>query len=489
MVNSESIQGETLLVSPEQPLAGPSLSRWCLEGLRAGLFLRPRTGDHQPSPAQVTIIVVLLLLFIGGLGRLEVNGPATLNLRGWLAPWWGTSALLLLAWWTLPRGSREPVGKRAPLAGLVGWFVLSSLAVLPLSMLAWANYAAQIHGVLEMNPWWQWATFILHWFLMSAVVLVLTRRYGVGWPRLLVFAVGWILLSALSLWQFNDRPWWPDDSGAEADKRPRLILNQEAFEKQQQVWRQAVSGLAKERPGVIDVYGLVFAPYASEDVFLRESEMVADVLGERFDAQHRVLQLVNHATTLDTRPWATLLNLERTIQAIAKRMDREHDVIVIYLTSHGASNFKLAATHWPLQVEALSPETLRSMLDRAGIRNRVIAISACYSGGWIGPLASDSTLVMTAANAERTSYGCGSKSDLTYFGRAVFDEQLRQTYSFEQAFQAARPVIEEREKVAGKKDGYSDPQIRVGADIKPVLSALERRLARQAQTTVTAALR
>jgi len=43
--------------------------------------------------------------------------------------------------------------------------------------------------------------------------------------------------------------------------------------------------------------------------------------------------------------------------------------------------------------------------------------------------------------------------------------------------------------VVGKKDGYSDPQIRVGADIKPVLSALERRLARHAQTTVTAALR
>jgi hypothetical protein len=126
---------------------------------------------------------------------------------------------------------------------------------------------------------------------------------------------------------------------------------------------------------------------------------------------------------------------------------------------------------------------LREMLDRAGVRQRVIAVSACYSGGWIEPLADEHTLVMTAASAERTSYGCGRKSELTFFGRAVFDEELRKTHSFEQAFAAARPVIDEREKQAGKKDGYSDPQIRVGKEIQPVLRMLEQRLS--ALTTPT----
>ena len=106
----------------------------------------------------------------------------------------------------------------------------------------------------------------------------------------------------------------------------------------------------------------------------------------------------------------------------------------------------------------------------------MIAVSACYSGGWIGPLASDTTLVMTAADANHTSYGCGRLSELTFFGRALFDEQLRTTHSFEQAFAAAVPVIRQREIEAGKDDGFSNPQISVGEKIRPVLRELEQRL-------------
>ncbi|HYE41621.1 MAG TPA: C13 family peptidase, partial [Ramlibacter sp.] len=222
--------------------------------------------------------------------------------------------------------------------------------------------------------------------------------------------------------------------------------------------------------------GLVFAPYAAEDVFLRESTMVAGLLAQRFDAEGRVLHLANHATTSERLPWATPLNLQRAVQALAQRMDREHDVLVVYLTSHGARNFRLSAAHWPLKVEGIAPVDLRRALDDAGIRHRVIAISACYSGGWIAPLAGETSLVMTAADPDHTSYGCGRRSELTFFGRAVFDEQLRSTHSFERAFAAAVPVIRQREQEAGKKDGFSNPQISVGAKIQPVLHELEQRL-------------
>ena len=89
-------------------------------------------------------------------------------------------------------------------------------------------------------------------------------------------------------------------------------------------------------------------------------------------------------------------------------------------------------------------------------------------------MADDDTLVMTAADADHTSYGCGRGSELTYFGRAMFDEQLRnQTFSFEAAHAAARRLIDEREKQAGKSDGYSNPQIRVGAAMRERLAMLE----------------
>ena len=42
----------------------------------------------------------------------------------------------------------------------------------------------------------------------------------------------------------------------------------------------ALAALAPERPGVVDVYGLVYAPYASENVFTREAAMVTKVLGD-----------------------------------------------------------------------------------------------------------------------------------------------------------------------------------------------------------------
>jgi hypothetical protein len=204
------------------------------------------------------------------------------------------------------------------------------------------------------------------------------------------------------------------------------------------------------------------------------------MLRERFDAQGRVLQLLNHAETTNTLPWATPLNLRRAIEAVAGRMDRKQDVLVLYLTSHGARNFELAASHWPLEVPTLTPTELRKALDDAGIRNRVIAISACYSGGWIDPLATDTTLIMTAADATHTSYGCGRRSELTFFGRALWDEQLRRTHTFEDAFAGAVPVIRQREADAKKADGFSNPQIRVGAGIRPALAEVARRLDGQA---------
>ena len=106
------------------------------------------------------------------------------------------------------------------------------------------------------------------------------------------------------------------------------------------------------------------------------------------------------------------------------------------------------------------------MLDDAGIRHRVIAISACYSGGWLDALTTPSTLIMTAADATHTSYGCGTRSELTFFGRAVFHEQLRSTYSFTEAFTKAVPIIAQREVRLARTMASPTPDAR-GAEIDP----------------------
>ena len=145
------------------------------------------------------------------------------------------------------------------------------------------------------------------------------------------------------------------------------------------------------------------------------------------------------------------------------------------------ANGKLAVSAWPLSLEPVTPADLKQWLDEAGIKWRVISVSACYSGSWIDPLANDNTLVMTAADADHTSYGCGRRSTLTYFGRAMYEEGMRATWSFKDAHAEARKVIEVREQEAGKTDGYSNPQIQVGEGIRPKLAELAGRLDAAAQ--------
>lgn len=458
-----------------RPARAPSLRAWITEGLRCAFLLRPRIAG-QPTPLQLLIVLLAIVAGETALARLEVPGPATFDLFGFLAPWWSTAASLLLVWsllWGVPADAR---GGRP--GGLASWFMLWYVASVPLLLLVQLQVIASAHGALPpalaRSPWFAWGSFGLFWLWLLAVPFALGRSFGMDRRRLLALVGGLVAIYWISSTHFTQRPWYPDEPHEEREQR--LSLSQEIFEAQQAVWQQSIAALAPQRQGVRDVYALVFAPYAREDVFLRESTMVAEVLAQRFDAQGRVLQLVNHASTADRLPWATPLNLQRAVQALSQRMDREQDVLVVYLTSHGARNFELSASHWPLRVQGIGPAELRRALDEAGVRHRVIAVSACYSGGWIAPLASDTTLVMTAADPDHTSYGCGRLSQLTFFGRAVFDEQLRSTRSFEEAFAAAVPVIRQREQEAGKPDGFSNPQISVGERIRPVLDELAQRL-------------
>lgn len=471
---------------------------WLREGLRATWFRRPRTGAASPTPWQLLVLSLLGAVLLLAGARLEIPGPAQFDARAWLAPMWSTLVLLWCAWWAMrpvaggvPHGAGE-TGTVVPRGGLAAWYALTIWAPMVPTLLLYGLLGASVrwpqmwaHPAADIAFWVAYGLLTV-WVI--AALIVVSGRFMRSRLHTAAFSLALVGVVGVGMWQFPERPWVPaadalalDDTGAGttgmAAAPPVLALTQSVFEAQQALWREQLLTLAPERPGVTDVYGLVFAPYADENVFRRESTMVSELLEQRFDAAGRVMHLLNHAETAASHAWATPENLQRALAALAGRMDRENDVLVVYMTSHGARNHELAASHGPLQVAPVTPEMLRRWLDDAGIRNRVIAVSACYSGGWVEPLATDSTLVMTAADATHTSYGCGTRSELTFFGRAVFHEQLRQTHSFEQAFAAAVPLIQQREVDAGKADGFSNPQIRVGERIRPVLAALAARLA------------
>mgnify|MGYP001422092171 CR=1 FL=1 len=56
-------------------------------------------------------------------------------------------------------------------------------------------------------------------------------------------------------------------------------------------------------------------------------------------------------------------------------------------------------------------------------------------------LANPTSLVIAAARADRTSFGCDDKREWTHFGDAYFNRALRQETSFRKAFERARRLV------------------------------------------------
>lgn len=309
----------------------------------------------------------------------------------------------------------------------------------------------------------------LHTIIMISLLVLVCTMLCAG----IVAAFSIALASSFDVTRF----WYPEASAEPEVKRNNMQLTQERMEAQPVLLMQRLGDVLPKRPEVIDLYTITFAPYSWGDVFHNESSMVSEVMATRFNAKGRGVQLVNHADTGDTLPWATGLNLRRAIQGMAAVMDKDKDILFMHLTSHDGNNGTLSDNFWPMDVAPLTATDLRSWLDEAGIRNRVISISACYSGTWIEPLANDDTLVITASDADHTSYGYSRKSALTLFARTMYDEQLRmQTLSFEAAHAATKLIVKQREEAAGKDDGFSNPQIKVGASIRERLAQLQKRL-------------
>ncbi len=127
----------------------------------------------------------------------------------------------------------------------------------------------------------------------------------------------------------------------------------------------------------------------------------------------------------------------------------------------------------PLELAPLTPTALARMLQDAGIKWRVLVISACYSGGFVEPLRDDNSIVITGAAPDRSSFGCEPGRDFTYFGQAYFRDALTRTRSFTRAFELAKDLVAKQE--AGEGLTPSLPQMWVGAGIRERLKQLADR--------------
>jgi hypothetical protein len=203
-----------------------------------------------------------------------------------------------------------------------------------------------------------------------------------------------------------------------------------------------------------------FGLFGDQGVFKSESSGAAQIVAARFGGGP-----VNVRYNTKQGGTATAEGLTTSLQAAAKAMDAENDVLFLVLTSHG-SRAGLVVKAGPL-TQIITPDNLANMLARTGVRHKVVVISACYSGIFIPRLASPDALVITAADADHPSFGCRDKAKWTYFGEAFFNVALRQAKSLREAFVAARALVLKRE--LREHFEPSNPQMAGGANVQPLL--------------------
>jgi hypothetical protein len=316
-------------------------------------------------------------------------------------------------------------------------------------------------------------TFLYAWPIL-AVVFVFTR--GLAWPwweRALAFV---ILLGVFSAWSltFSDERLWYSTVPADDLPETSRLLEEEVVYAQPELLARALNGLQPQRPGRVDWYFLGIGGAYYQSVFRTETETVRALFDTRFATSGRSMVLVNSDDSVLSQPIASRTSIARALRTIGQRMDPEQDVLFLFVTSHGSEGHEIELNYWPLELAGITPEWLRATLDESGIRRRVIVLSACYSGGFIPVLQSPDTLLITAAGAKQTSFGCTDDAEMTYFGRALFDEALRREHSLWSAYATARDVIREREAEQGFE--ASQPEWWMGEGMEKDLPALEKAL-------------
>jgi hypothetical protein len=375
-------------------------------------------------------------------------------------------------------------------------FLVVSVALAVILELAFEALTAPLIPTLMAfvgDDWWRW---MFVW--MSSLAL-----YGVWWTGAVTRILGWleparapVLRRACAMWcaliaAFAVTPHYPSFIGRDF-QRPtanvwefaRAMLGQEPQQSERRessvdlartelaqpfLVEAMTSQLMPERPGRTDVYFVGLAGWADQDVFYKELTGALDVIDRNLPVEGRVALLINNPGSVSDVPLANRQNFAAIVRAVGQRMNKDEDILFLFMTSHGSRDG--VALSLPGSVQAmLSPQDVATVLDREGIKNRVVVVSACHSGVFIKPLANEHTVVLTAAHEDNTSFGCSNEREWTYFGDALFKHSLKPGRDLRASFDEARALIGAWEA----RDGVtpSNPQAHFGASLMDRLAPL-----------------
>jgi hypothetical protein len=187
------------------------------------------------------------------------------------------------------------------------------------------------------------------------------------------------------------------------------------------------------------------------------------------DSRYRVVPMIASNLSLHSDRFpvgndATILSFVRA----AAEQAAPQDVIFVHISTHGAP-YELARRIGAGETTALGSRALARMLAPLAGHPTIIVISACYSGSFIRDLRGARRIILTAARADRSSFGCSAGSRHTLFGEAELE-------AFGEPDRSLRQIVTDiRRNVAGMERRQrftpSEPQVSVGSQVADLYDA------------------
>jgi hypothetical protein len=432
-----------------------------IRNLLAGfaLLLPKRVGSDRfvCSFDQIVLLLMFDLLVWAGLDRLHAEAGSKFDLEGMFG-WTTYLAVALVGTAIIARVQSRDANTRA--------LLVPGLSVAPFLMaLLWL-----LSDVPLIRDWPKSAVIAALIVLLTTGLRVLRVAFGFVRTRTIWVAVCLIFLSPFVLDAFLlDTSLWVVPEQEDATSNDDLTETEDLFYDQPARIAAAVERVDPSVPGHPSVFFLGFAGVGEQGVFKREALFAQQVFAQRFGSAARSVELINDDRDRESYPLASVSGLGQTVKGLASKMDPQSDVLVLMLTSHGSQD-GLAISNGSLPLTQLAPSDLREVLDDAGIKWRIVIVSACYAGVFVDALKSDTTAVITAADADHSSFGCDDSRDLTWFGEAFLRDSLPTESTLEGAFKKAAALIDQRE--TQEKQIHSNPQLFIGDAMRDKLDAM-----------------
>jgi hypothetical protein len=137
----------------------------------------------------------------------------------------------------------------------------------------------------------------------------------------------------------------------------------------------------------------------------------------------------------------------------------DQDACLIHMTSHGSpQGFYLR------NAPVITPQMLNKILDLdCGERPTVVLVSACYSGVFVGPsMQKKNRIILTAAREDRTSFGCSTENQYTYWDSCLIDS-LPTTESWKSLYENIQRCVQTKESQGHFKPSL--PQAYFGEEV------------------------